>query len=139
MLSLICVFFFKSMFVIWEWPMIAINLIVVWSCSVYCRRMWELEHKIFIKSWLMKHLWWPSSSHHFAPLKNFLSVRQNRFWMEWPGKIHPNKVNIINYGNILLTHKKIGFWCWLAIVLLNIFGFVGDHPDERVELNDGYA
>lgn len=24
-------------------------------------------------------------------------------------------------------------------MLLNVFGFVGDHPNERVELNDGHA
>ena len=50
-----------------------------------------------------------------------------------------NKVNIMNYQSSLLTHEKIGFRCRLAIVLLNVFGFVGDHPDEGVELNDGHA
>lgn len=41
--------------------------------------------------------------------------------------------------NLLLTHEEVGFGCRLAIVLLNVLGFVGDHPDERVELQDGDA
>ena len=45
----------------------------------------------------------------------------------------------MNYQNSLLTHEQIGFGCWLAVVLLNVLGFVGDHPDEGVELNDGHA
>lgn len=51
----------------------------------------------------------------------------------------PNKVNIIYYEKSLLTHEKIGFWCWLTIVLLNILGLVSDHADEGVKLNDGHA
>lgn len=45
----------------------------------------------------------------------------------------------MNYQSPLLTHEKICFRCCLAIVLLNVFRFVGDHPDERVELNDGHT
>lgn len=45
----------------------------------------------------------------------------------------------MNYQRGPLTHEEIGFRCWLAVVLLDVFGFVGDHPDERVELNDGHA
>lgn len=35
---------------------------------------------------------------------------------------------------LLLTHEKVSFGCGLAVMLLDVFGFVGDHPDERVEL-----
>lgn len=56
----------------------------------------------------------------------------------WPDKDHPNKTNLTNLKN-LLTHEKIGFRCGLAIVLLDVFGLVGDHTDERVELKDGDA
>lgn len=41
--------------------------------------------------------------------------------------------------NLPLTHEEVGFGCRLAIVLLNVLGFVGDHADERVELQDGDA
>lgn len=56
--------------------------------------------------------------------------------------LHPGKVGKQSAGcteNLLLTHEEVGFGCRLAIVLLDILGFVGDHPDERVELQDGDA
>lgn len=37
------------------------------------------------------------------------------------------------------THQKVGLWSWLSEVLLNVFGLVSDHADERVQLNDCHA
>lgn len=34
------------------------------------------------------------------------------------------------------THEKVGLGCRLSEVLLNVLGLVGDHADERVELDD---
>jgi len=39
----------------------------------------------------------------------------------------------------MLTHEKICFRCWLAVVLLDVFRFVGDHTNERVKLNDRHT
>lgn len=93
----------------------------------------------------MKHLWWPSSSQHSASLMMCHSVPKYRFWtssqLETVTRHRPfeqEKHHELN-KNHLLTHEKIGFRCRLAIVLLDVFGLVGDHADERVELKDGDA
>lgn len=48
----------------------------------------------------------------------------------------------MNYARVnkaLLTHEEVGGRCRLAVMLLDVFGFVGDHPDEGVELKDGHT
>lgn len=39
----------------------------------------------------------------------------------------------------MLTHEEVGGRRRLAVMLLDVFGFVGDHPDEGVELKDGHT
>lgn len=34
------------------------------------------------------------------------------------------------------THEKVGLGCRLPEVLLDVLGLVGDHADERVQLDD---
>lgn len=34
------------------------------------------------------------------------------------------------------THQEVGLGCGLPEMLLDVLGLVGDHADERVQLND---
>lgn len=47
--------------------------------------------------------------------------------------------NDAGVNKALLTHEEVGGRGRLAVVLLDVFGFVGDHPDEGVELKDGHT
>lgn len=57
--------------------------------------------------------------------------------------LHPRKAGERAAGrgteDLPLTHEEVGLGRRLAVVLLDVLGFVGDHPDERVELQDGDA
>lgn len=48
-------------------------------------------------------------------------------------------MNYTRVNQAPLTHEEVGGGCRLAVMLLDVFGFVGDHPDEGVELKDGHT